>query len=496
VDEPELCLERLNHPQWTPRREGGLSRRTFLGGALGTAAAVAGPGLSWLGCNGEATPAERPNLLFVLADQWRFCAFGDGEDGGPATPHMLQLASQGTRFTRSYAANPVCAPSRASLITGRHAHLHRVIDNDLMLPPDEPGLAEAFDRAGYATHYIGKWHLDGPAKPGFVPPGWRRRGFRTFEGFNRGHRYTDPISFANDGSVVRPEKLEYEYQTDRALDFLRGARSRPEQPFFCFLSWGPPHQPEPPARLSNPERFASRPAPWRLNVPPRLRENPNLRAYLGGYYDLCEALDREMGRLLAGLDELGLADDTLVVFSSDHGDMIGSHGLRWKKHPFEESLGVPLMLRWPGRIPAGRYTKALASGVDLLPTLHGLCGLETPASCSGRDLSQVARGGDEARDASVYAAGRMTDGPEREWRALVTQRYKLVIRAPWRASHLYDLEHDPFERTNLVDEPGHAKTRDELLARAREWKERTRDPFPKPSPRARESYADAETTQA
>ncbi|MCH7790309.1 MAG: sulfatase-like hydrolase/transferase, partial [Acidobacteria bacterium] len=129
------------------------------------------------------------NLLFVLTDQWRFSAFGHGSDEIVRTPHIDDLAASGVLCTSGYSANPLCTPNRASILTGRYAHQHGLTTNDLMLPPQEVCWPQSFRDSGYATHYIGKWHIDGPEKPGFVPPGWRRRGFDTFEGFNRGHFY-------------------------------------------------------------------------------------------------------------------------------------------------------------------------------------------------------------------------------------------------------------------------------------------------------------------
>ena len=257
-----------------------------------------------------------------MADQWRFSAFGHTLAAPVATPRIDRLAAESLRFERAYAANPLCAPSRASLMTGRFAHQHGVVANELTLPPKERGLAESFVDSGYATHYIGKWHLDGPDRPGFVRPGWRRRGFETFEGFNRGHYYDAPRTFSNEGELLRPKAFEATYQTDRAIAFLR---ENADRPFLCFLSWGPPHPatstPRPDPRADTAE------IAWRANVPRKMRRSGRLRSDVLHYYALCAALDREMGRLLDALDELELRENTLVVFTSDHGDMLGSHGL-------------------------------------------------------------------------------------------------------------------------------------------------------------------------
>ena len=172
-----------------------MDRRSFLASAALGAGSLA-----------RADPAERTNLLFVLADQWRSSAFGFGSDAVVRTPNLDRLGAQGANWKRAYAANPVCTPNRACILTGRYSHQTGMIRNDLQLPPGETCWPEVFRSAGYATHYVGKWHMDGTGKPGFVPPGWRRRGFETFEGFNRGHVYHRPWGFGDAGEPLAPKR--------------------------------------------------------------------------------------------------------------------------------------------------------------------------------------------------------------------------------------------------------------------------------------------------
>lgn len=462
-----------------------MNRRRFLK-AAGAAALAAGlPG----GCS-RARP-DTWNLLFVMADQWRFSALGYASGSPVTTPNIDRLAAQGLRCNRAYAANPVCAPSRGSVLTGRLPHEHGVIENDLTLPPGERGFAQSFADAGYDTHYIGKWHLDGPGRPGFVPPGWRRHGFETFEGFNRGHRYGRPRTFTNEGELLSPEVFEATYQTDRAIHFIDAHR---ESPFFCFLSWGPPHPASFGLRPS--ARFAGKEPPWRRNVPERFRERESLRSALGAYYDLCEQVDVEMGRLLDALDAAGVADRTVVVFTSDHGDMLGSHGMFHKEHPYEESLRVPLILRMPGRIHPGSQSDALVSGIDLMPSFTKLCGLDSPKTCTGRDLSPVLLGrADAGLTKSVYCEGRMgTAKPigrhlgAGSWRAVVTERHKLVVDESGAVILAIDLAEDPDELENLAGDPAHAALIEDLGEQLATWKLQTRDPFPGPVTSAQPTY--------
>ena len=498
-------------------REPEISRRRFLRSAsLATAGAALAPRLSF---GAERATSPRPNVLFILADQWRFSAFSHETDPLVQTPTMDRLAASGARFTRTYATNPVCTPNRSCILTSRFAHQHGMTHNNLMLPPQERCFAEAFVDAGYATHYIGKWHMDGPEKPGFVPAGWRRRAFATFEGFNRGHYYPNGAQyFTNDGKFLEPAGFESAYQTDLALAFMRQNR---ERPFLCYLSWGPPHTPyRPPAgfdRLSKLAKLAYRP-----NVPEKLRDTSPLKTNLAGYYGLCEALDAQMARLLGGLDDLGLTENTLVVFTADHGDMHGSHGLYFKSKPHEESLHIPLFMRLPSRIRPAQKVDTLASSIDLMPTVQALCGLKSPSTCVGRNLSAAVTGGTSPKIDSIYAQGAMRapegtrapvakakkakakansdeanedEAPGGEWRALVTPTHKLVTMVSGAVA-LYDLVKDPFELKNLADERSAASLKRDLQAKMKSWADETGDPYPNISPSAAVHYSDEAAAKA
>ncbi len=488
-----------------------LSRRRFLkntGFSVGMTA-----GIPW-GRVGSAAgappdvPAPRPNLLFILADQWRFSAFGHGTDEVVRTPHIDRLAEEGAVCQRTYAANPVCTPNRSCLLTGRFSHQNGMIANDLMLPPAEVCWPELFRDAGYATHYIGKWHMDGTAKPGFVPPGWRRRGFETFEGFNRGHVYHDPWGFDDKGQPLADSLVEgpspyYEpaLQTDLAMRFMR---EHQQHPFCCYLSWGPPHTPfRPPASFA---RYQPADIRLRANVPEQHQEQA--RRDLAGYYGLCESLDHEMGRLMTFLEENALSKNTLVVFTADHGELAGSHGKYRKGEPEEESAHVPLIARWPARITAGQSVRTLVSTIDLMPTMLSACGLEVPQTCTGRDLAGTIL---EDRPTpgvdSLYVEGKVNAaaGPDDRqrnvrqgaWRSLVTDRYKLTVRRDVdHVEHLFDLQNDPFETENLAGQNGSAAIQRELVAELKDWAQRTGDVFPERPQSAKAAYTDAEAEAA
>ena len=425
---------------------------------------------------------ERPNLLFILVDQWRFCAFSHGEvnDAAVQTPNLDQFVSEGIRFRKAYAASPVCTPERAVLMTGRYPHQTGMTHNDLMLPPGNRCLAEVFTEAGYATHYIGKTHIDGEAKPGFIPPGWRRRGFTTFEGYNRGHEYMPCRYYDNEGNLVERPEYEPDVQRELAENFIRENKSRP---WFCFLSWGAPHTP-----------YADVPAEYktyslsRTDLRPNVPETATPETDLENYFAHCTALDDNFGQLMQFLDDEELRANTLVVFTSDHGDMHFSHGLEKKGHPKEESAHIPLFMRWPETIPAGTVSDTLMNGVDMMPTLLSLCGLPKQKSCSGTDKSAAAKGLAMPQVDSIFCPHQA------DWRMILKDQYKLIVQDASdpmtinSVTELFDLDADPYELNNLKDNPAYAAVKQQLYDCLVQWIAETGDPWPSAAVKAKIMY--------
>lgn len=420
-----------------------------------------GPAAGWM------ARAARPNVVFVLADQWRAQTLPSSGDRQLQAPNLARLATGGVHFDRVYAAYPLCAPSRAAILTGKYPHACGVTGNTTRLRESEPSLARSLNAAGYATAYIGKWDLDGDSRPGFVPPGPRRHGFGYWAAFNRGHRYFDSIYFRDDPTPIRMKGFEPDYQTALAVEFIKQNR---QSPFFLYLSWGPPHTPRTPPDsvkgLYHPRQFA-----LRENVP--LEYEEKARVEYAGYYGLCTALDRCLGILLKAIGAEGLAENTIVVFTADHGDMLGSQALEYKNQPYEESARVPLLVRYPKALPRGTRSDLLFSNVDLMPTLLGLCGAEIPNGVQGRNLAALWRGEKGARPESILAEGKMES--EEEWRMIVRGLDKMVIDRNGDVTHLYNLGQDPFEMNNNAASPGHRRTRDELTALLADLRRRALD---------------------
>jgi len=416
---------------------------------------------------------RRPNVLFILCDQWRrqnMPGFGDKD---LIAPHLSRLTGEGVEFTRAYVSNPVCAPSRAALHTGRYSHSVSMQWNGRLLPLEYPCLSHGFAEAGYKTGYIGKWHLDGGDRSAHTPPGPRRRGYQYWAAFNHGHNYFDFSYFGDDPEPVKVSGYEPDYQTGLALDFIERNRA---SPFLLFVSYGPPHGPyRPPARHAN--TYKPEALTLRDNVPAKFESEA--RKLMAGYYGLCSSIDDNVGRLLTALDEKGLAGKTIVVFTSDHGDMLRSHGLEDKQFWYEESSGVPMLMRWPGQLAAGGKQDWLFNNIDVAPTLRGLCGLPPIEGAHGEDRSALIRNkGTGERPESIYVQGEL--GSEREWRMVVRGWDKLVVDRELKPAHLYNLAQDPLENENLVGDRGTIRRQEELLALMRRWSIMTGDrvPFP------------------
>jgi arylsulfatase A-like enzyme len=442
---------------------------------------------AWLSppSEGAAAPAPaRPNILVIVPDQMRGSAMGCMGNPDVQTPNLDRLAREGVLFRRTYANVPVCCPARATLLTGKYAHANGMVANDLRLRESEVTIAEILRDAGYRTGFVGKWHLDGgPRDPGFVPPGPRRQGFEFWAAYECHHQHFLPSYFRDTPEMIRIPKFEPEASCDFAVEFLK---AQPEgRPFFLTVQMGPPHD-----RYGAPEEYMKRYDPNRLTMRENWRPNsergpggpgiePELRRpgmppaeyvptggkeEVAAYYAAITAVDDQVGRLVRTLKEMGQDDNTIILFTSDHGDMLGSHGLRRKRKPHEESAGVPGIVRWPAKVPAGRVVDTLFSHADMPPTLLALAGLDVPATMQGADLSAVALGRTTAGPDAVLLQIFVPYHPdqiEAPWRGIITDRYTYARREhePWV---LFDNRTDPWQMTNLVGEPQHATLAEEL----------------------------------
>ena len=433
-----------------------IDRRQFLG-------TLAAPALL-----GQAT--RRPNILFIIADEWRAQSTGYNGDPNVRAPVLDRLAAQSVSFDTAISGTPVCCPYRASLLTGQYPLTHGVFINDVELKPNGPTMGETFARAGYRTGFIGKWHVYGSPKGlyerrlAYIPPE-KRFGFDYWKACECTHEYNKSLYY--DGNDQTPKYwpgYDAFAQTDDACAFMERT-AKTSDPFCLVLSLGPPHFPLPTAPAEYRAMFENAEIHLRDNVPAAMRAAA--AKDLRGYYAHMAALDVCFERLLASLDRARIAEDTIVVFTSDHGDMMLSQGLTTKLHPWDESIRVPFLVRYPRKFG----TKALKvatplNSPDIFPTLLGLAGIPIPASVEGTDLSSLP---DSATETGTLISLPVPITEARkygfaEYRGLRTQRHTYVrsIHGPWL---LYDNQADPFQMHNLVGKP-EAKALQSRLDRA------------------------------
>ena len=339
----------------------------------------------------------KPNIVFVFADQWRAQDIGYNGNKIVHTPELDKLAEESVVFTNAVSGCPVCSPYRASLLTGQYPLTHGIFYNDKPLNPEANTMAKIFKDAGYNTGYIGKWHLNGhepdeetfEARLKFIPKE-RRQGFDFWQVLECTHDYNH--SFYYEDSPERKQWDGYDAlaQTNSAISYIR-EKVKDEKPFLLLLSWGPPHAPYHTAPEKYKQMVDESSIEFRPNVPEVLRETA--RKEIAGYYAHIAALDDCVKQLLNAINDAGIEDNTIFVCTSDHGDMLRSHGMTKKQKPWDESLMVPFLLRFPKKLgQTKRQIEMPVNTPDILPTLLGLSGIQIPETVEGCDFSKVLTG--------------------------------------------------------------------------------------------------------
>ncbi|MGD8238228.1 MAG: sulfatase-like hydrolase/transferase [Armatimonadota bacterium] len=434
---------------------GKVGRRRFIRDVTAAAAAV--------GAGGPGRAAERPNILIVLSDQERELA----DRAGLKMPNRDRLDAMGTRFTAAYCTTPQCSPARATLLTGRYPHEAGVVTNigavgSAPLSPEIPCLGTAFGTQGYATGYLGKWHLgsEGDGLDEFGFPGRVKA---------RGEKLAQATAEWIRGQTERPWLLFSSFINPHDIYHIRkpGAqvRVRPEVElppnFEDDLSAKPPPQ----------QQFLDRDQGTAVLE----YTGEDWLRYRSYYRDLIEMVDGHLGAILDALEQTKQMENTIIVYSSDHGDMGGAHGLPFKgPFMYEELIHVPLTVAWPGTLPEGRGTDALVSHMDLIPTLCGLSGVEWPEELRGADLTALLRG----RRTKVHEQVFVEYHSKQQW----ANPIRTVRRRRWKLNQyvdgyreLYDLRNDPGEVRDLAG-TGHGME-EELGAALTAWRRETGDPL-------------------
>ncbi|WP_430814969.1 sulfatase family protein [Carboxylicivirga sp. RSCT41] len=439
------------------------------------------------GVQAKNRKSEQPNLIIIHTDEHNLrtlgCyratmsdeqAFMWGNNTIVETPHLDKIAEEGVLCQNWYASSPVCTPSRASMISGMYPIATGSHKNDLPLKDELVTFAQILKDNGYATSYIGKWHLDGDAKPGFAPE--RKFGFDDNRYmFNRGHwkaLVEDEKGLRVDQQIgkngmavfsvddVNEESFTTDFLVDRSLEIIKRDK---EQPFALMLSIPDPHGPNhvrapydtmyDHMHFENPRTMFPDPdnSPGWLSL--KGKKNRALRlkqAQMADYFGMTKCIDDNVGRILQFLKDEGLEENTIVVFTSDHGDLMGEHGKHNKGLPYEMSARVAFLLKYPGQVQAGKRIQKAYTMADFAPTILGLMDVDhSKQAFHGEDLSA-----DFTSKAKVLTDDRIvyiTNAASR-WVAAVDNRYKLVLSPsdkPW----LFDLDKDPDELVNFYGQP-------------------------------------------
>ncbi|MCP4639724.1 MAG: sulfatase-like hydrolase/transferase [bacterium] len=509
-----------------------ISRRQFLRTAAATGVAANGA------CAAAYGAQRRPNLLWIMTDQQPVSTVGAYGNGTIKTPNLDRIAAEGVRFNQFHIAAFPCSPSRACMLTGRHAHNHGVVRNDVYLDDDVPALGDILKQAGYATGYVGKWHLSGSMyrdAPGRPPAHWYYsrvdnaerftfdkvdggtgedvpvHGFDYWQGGWAQYRQylrdvglgelvdTTPVGNHNDlpstgdgdhaVSKLPQEHHMASFFAQRAVNFLK-QRGDDGEPFGLVVSFFGPHLPVAPPEPWD-AMYPLEDVPLPANHDDDLRDKPlaqrrNRRCYKGDewtenqfrdyvrrYWGYCSYIDHQIGQILKALDATGQADDTIVAFTSDHGDMVAAHGFVFKLCwcGYDELLRVPLLLRYPEVLKPGTSYDGLVSNVDVLPTVLDFMGIESPSGVDGRSFVSAL-----AEDRPMYDS--IVCNSMDFNLTVVTNRWKYVLNwQPRDLDELYDRQADAGELTNLAYDEAHADVVRDMRGRVEAWLDDTRHPY-------------------
>ena len=441
-------------------------------------------------------PKNRPNIVFLMTDDQRYDQMGCAGHPFLKTPNLDRLASEGVRFLNAYVVVSLCGPNRASIQTGLYPHAHGVKFNnnldrvDLKIPL-LPQLLQ--QQAGYETALIGKWHM---------PDDGRDRDFDYLFSFLGQGVYFNPTIAEGAHNKIGPDEPRQGYideiLSDHAIAFIR----RPhEKPFILFLWFKGVHRPwDPPERYKDLYRkeaasipepasfndtYAGKPEPVRMTKM-RVESTPDTtpwREFVRKYDATMKGVDDNIGRVLKALDETGLAPNTMVIHTSDNGFFNGEHHFFDKRLMYEESIRVPLIVRWPGRTPAGKTADEPVLSVDFLPTILDAAGAKPPAGIPGRSLTPILKGEhpsdwrrrwyyeyDEFPDSNHFVRVHRGVKVEERW------KYIVWITEPG-GEELYDLKSDPIEMKNLAADPAQKELLSRMRKEFREAKSEAGDPI-------------------
>jgi len=451
---------------------------------------------------------KRPNLVFMFPDQFRRQAIGFMKEDPVITPRLDEFASQSLVLTDAVSSYPVCSPFRAQLFTGKYPVSNGVTTNcnssqDVMLKISQRCLSDILHDNGYCQGYLGKWHLDKPhepyvgrrrGRPGtpgggivwdeFIPPE-RRHGFTFWHAYNCRDQHMNPRYWKTEAGRNEPTyfaEWSTRHEADVAIEFIRNPQGKyrdPDKPFAIFISPNPPHTPFNQVPQKYVDMYKGKTYKDLLNRPNVDLNNPHPQAkkHVKNYFAAVTGTDEQFGRILDALKQQKLEDNTIVVFTADHGEMMGSHNRMHKSVWYEESLGIPFIIRWPGKIPA-RRDNLLLNPADMMPSLLGLMGLadHIPSDIEGSNYSAIMLGKPGTRPTSALYLN--CSGQRGGNRGLRTHRYTFAINRRKDGTNeilLFDNKKDPYQLENIAESSPEVVRR--LTGELNQWLRKTNDPW-------------------
>ncbi len=468
----------MNNPK--RNTEGILSRRDFL---KYSSAGFAGIALSLGSFYCRTKKESRPNFVFFLTDDQRWDGMSCAGNTILKTPNMDRIAQEGVRFENMFVTASLCGPSRASFLTGKYAHNHDVRRNGLALSLRHRTFPELLKQAGYETAFVGKWHNTDLG---------RNRNFDYSFGFKGQGRYYDPIISENYGPYKEYKGHVTDILTNKAITFLRKEHKQP----FCLLVWfKSPHRSFHPAK-----RFKNLYKEEEIPKPPNFDDDyegrpdavknanmkigdfadiPDYQTFVKDYYRCLAGVDENLGRVLDALKELGFEDNTVVIYAGDNGFFIGEHHFFDKRFMYEESIRVPLLIKYPNLIQSTSVESEMVLNVDIAPTILDLADITIPDDMDGRSIRPILEGKRSMwRKDFLYEYYEYPGAHSgRKNRGVRTERWKYIhyFEEP-QEFELYDIQSDPHEMKNLIHVPQYKPIVNQLRRRLTELRKELKDP--------------------
>ena len=428
----------------------------------------------------DKKPPPKPNIIFIIVDQWRAQAMGYSGDKNAITPNLDRLASQSVNVKNAVSGMPVCTPFRASLMSGQYPLTTGVFMNDVMLDTAKTTIAKVFRKNGYNTGFIGKWHIDGHGRKTYIPEN-RRQGFEYWKALECTHDYNKSLYYeGNSDKKLLWNGYDAMAQSDDACNYISN-QSKAGKPFLLFVSLGPPHDPYQTAPQKYRDMFENKELKINVNVPAQFREK--VLNDLKGYYAHSTALDDCIGRIWQAVKDAGVEKNSIIVITADHGDLLGAHGSWNKQQPYEESIRVPFLIHYPAALGVvGKTNSVLLNTPDIMPTLFGFSNIPVPPSVEGKDLSLIITGKTKDTIAETMIAcvqpfgqwNRKAGG--KEYRGIVTKQFTYVrdLKGAWL---LFDNIRDSFQLNNMINQPGFRQVQQNLDARLNKMLRERKDEF-------------------